>query len=149
MSAQAEFLSYYGQQLIAHGATLFAILTAAFTFMAHVRPRGAHNSKWKKWRQRVFVIIAGVLLSVGFQTLFRIMYYGAIITQVVQISDGKSLSDYSETLYYAVEKSGWLGWFLVHMGYSSTFGLFALLFSLGLGFIGALLIYFVTYENVD
>jgi len=140
-------LSYYGQQLIAHGATLFAVLTAAFTFMAHMRPRAAPNSKWKKWRQGVFVIIAGVLLSVGFQTLFRIMYYGAIVTQVVQISDGKSLYEYSVALYYAVEKSGSLGWFLVHMGYSSTFAPFAVLFSLLLGFIGALLIFFVTYED--
>jgi len=128
---------------------LFAVLTAAFTFMAHMRPKAAQNSKWKRWRQRVFVIVAGVLLSVGFHTLFRIMYYGAIVTQVVQISDGKSLYEYSVALYYAVEKSRLVGWFLVHMGYSSTFGPFAVLFSLLLSFIGALLIYFVTYENVD
>jgi multidrug efflux pump subunit AcrB len=33
------------------------------------------------------------------------------------------------------------------MGYSSTFAPFAVLFSLLLGFIGALLIFFVTYED--
>lgn len=34
VSAQAELLSYYGQQLIAHAATLFAVMTAAFTLQA-------------------------------------------------------------------------------------------------------------------
>jgi len=143
VSAQAELLSYYGQQLIAHAATLFAVLTAAFTFMAHMHPQGVGR---KRLRQGLFIFISGVLLSIAFYALFRILYYGAAVTQVVSISDGDSLGNYSITVSDAVKTTP-LGHLLAFLGFHSLFAWWGLVISLLLGLIAASAVYFVTYKN--
>jgi roadblock/LC7 domain-containing protein len=79
MSAQADLLTYFGQQLIAHGAVLFAILTAAFTFMGLMRPKNQDLH-----RAAIYIAIAGFLVGAGFYTLCRMLWYGALVDSVMR-----------------------------------------------------------------
>ena len=79
MSAQADLLTYFGQQLIAHGAVLFAILTAAFTFMGRMRPKTEDLR-----RAAIYITIAGVLIGAGLYTLCRMLWYGALVDSVMR-----------------------------------------------------------------
>jgi hypothetical protein len=80
MSAQADLLGYPGQQLVAHGAVIFAILTAAFTFMGTMRPKNQDL-----WRILAYVGIAGVLIGAGLYTLCRMLWYGALVDSLMRI----------------------------------------------------------------
>jgi hypothetical protein len=79
MSAQADLLSYFGQQLIAHGAVLFAILAAAFTFIGRMRPNNQNP-----WRTLIYIFVAGFLIGAGFYTLGRMLWYGALVDSVMR-----------------------------------------------------------------
>jgi roadblock/LC7 domain-containing protein len=85
MSAQADLLSYFGQQLIAHGAVLFAILTAAFTFMGRMRPKNQYLR-----RAAIYITIAGFLIGAGLYTLCRMLWYGALVDSVIRTPSSAS-----------------------------------------------------------
>jgi hypothetical protein len=103
MTFQADLLSFFGQELIAHGATLFAIVTAAFTFMASMRPKEQDQDLL---RASIYLVISGFLIGAGLYTLFRMLWYGALVSGVMRtpVDAGQDLWSYSQSVV-AVTKS--------------------------------------------
>jgi len=64
---QATLLNFLGQQAIAHAATVFATLAAAFAFAQAVRQRGIATFP---------ILILNVLLGVAIYATLRLIYYG-------------------------------------------------------------------------
>jgi hypothetical protein len=75
---QEVLLSFYSQQLVSHGAQLFAASIIAITFIT----RFIH--KLDRRRSRVFFIVSsGFLLGIVIFILFRLLVYGALSSAVI------------------------------------------------------------------
>lgn len=74
---QQILVNYYTQQLVAHGAMLFAASAAAFTFVR------AFVKKNKAFSVLVFIVLGGLLLGLVIFLGFRLLYYGALTNGVV------------------------------------------------------------------
>jgi hypothetical protein len=83
MTFPSDLLSFFGQELIAHGATLFAIVTVALTFMVNMRPKGL-----KRVGPAIYIVISGTLIGAALYTLCRMLWYGALVNSVMRTSVG-------------------------------------------------------------
>jgi len=81
---QSILLNFYAQQLVAHGAELFAATTATFTFITKFIDKA---TKGDKWRKIVYILISGVLFSSSIFLSFRIFYYGYLCSGVIVFPD--------------------------------------------------------------
>jgi hypothetical protein len=71
-------LSFFGQEIIAHAATLFAALNGALFLMHHFRPNPS-----KIRRLILFSLLSGFLIMIVFYAGFRIAYYGQLSAMVI------------------------------------------------------------------
>jgi len=146
---QSNLLTYYGQQLIAHGASLFALLSATFTFIRSVMPivRKSPNKR----NIITFLLFCGILLGGSVYVLFRMILYGYFVEGVIITpfeANYGNLSEYRAEVYNNVWAKviglSVLGTLLSHfttlLGLSDFLNGFFL--SLMLGFFGAFLIFY-------
>jgi hypothetical protein len=98
---QAILLSFFGQEILAHSATLFAALTGAFFFIHYLRPK-----EWSHFAWRIpFSVIAALLVTGAIYSGFRIICYGQLAYLVmggpsIDVSKCGTLSQY----YHAIVK---------------------------------------------
>lgn len=95
---QAILLSFFGQEILAHSATLFAALTGAFFFVRYLRPK-----EWSHFAWRIpFSVIAALLVTGAIYSGFRIISYGQLAYLVMagptDVSKCGTLSQY----YHAI-----------------------------------------------
>jgi hypothetical protein len=95
---QAILLSYFGQEILANSATLFAALSGAFIFIHYLRPK-----EWSHFAWRIlFSIIAALLVTGAIYSGFRIICYGQLAYLVMagptDVSKYSTLSQY----YHAI-----------------------------------------------
>jgi hypothetical protein len=79
MDYQETLLSFYTQQLVSHGAQLFAASIAAFTFITKFINESKHR------RSKIFFVVgSGFLLGIMIFILFRLLVYGALSSSVIR-----------------------------------------------------------------
>lgn len=82
-----QLLDFYLQQQVIHSAALFAASIATFSFIrGFIKITKEVNAKKTKI---LFIVVSGILLSLTFNTVFSIVYYGYMASGVVHfpISD--------------------------------------------------------------
>lgn len=75
---QAMLLTFFGQELVAHAASMFAALGGAFYFISNFRPK-----PYKIRRVLVFSVVSALLISIVIYTGFRMVVYGQLSALVV------------------------------------------------------------------
>jgi hypothetical protein len=83
---QQILLNYYTQQLVAHGAMLFAASVAAFTFVS----RFVKKTK-KASSVLVFIVFGGILLGLVMFLGIRLLYYGVVTDGAVNFANSSDI----------------------------------------------------------
>jgi hypothetical protein len=96
---QGILLSFFGQEIVAHSATLFAALGSAFFFIHYLRPDSRRHFTWRI----AFSIIAALLLTGAIYSVFRIICYGqlafiAMADRSIDVSSYSRLSQYYDAI---------------------------------------------------
>ena len=135
-------LSFYTQELVAHGAMLFASSTASFMFFTRFIKRV--NRRF--WSLFVFVLFSGVLLGFSIYVGFRLLFYGALTNGVAHFSTtecdsfGKFVNEVTD---YTVETEKIPLFFkTIRRGFLDPNPYNIMLVSLYMGFFFAYLIYY-------
>lgn len=93
---QAILLSFFGQELVAHAATLFAALGGEFFFVDRFRPhKGA-----RFWDRLGFSLVSGFLFALIVYAGFRMVSYGQL-AGIVMTYDPRPQLDTTLSQYYA------------------------------------------------
>jgi hypothetical protein len=92
---QAILLGFFGQEIVAHSATLFAALSGAFIFMSYFRPKKRWHFAWRV----SFSVVAALLVTGAIYSGFRIISYGQLANLIygdptVDVGKYSSLSNY-------------------------------------------------------
>lgn len=128
IDVQASLLSYVGQQAIAHAATIFATLTAAFAFAAVQKKLGGSRTTF-------FVLILSILLAGAIYAGLRLYYYGLLSGVVLGLPatpSNQTLDQYWRDAYSILgTKGGPSTIFYVHLGLGQTIQSIAFSFVLG------------------
>ncbi len=96
-------LRFYSQELVAHGAMLFAASAATFRFITGLI--GRTNKRLSS--KIVFLFFSGILIGLAVYLGFRLLYYGALTSSVTTFDQpvgnksyaeyARAISDYTET----------------------------------------------------
>jgi hypothetical protein len=81
IDVQATLLNFLGQQAIAHAATIFATLLAAFTLAEAVGKREGSSTVQKEPSPSLgtfYVFMLNVLFGIAIYAVFRLIYYGIL-----------------------------------------------------------------------
>ena len=81
---QTTLLNYFTQQLIAHGAELFAAMMASFTFISRFIDKASNRGIWSVV---VFVLIGGILLGLSIYIGVRLVNYGYLASATIQFEN--------------------------------------------------------------
>jgi hypothetical protein len=88
---QAALLSYIGQQLVSHAATLVALLLIAFTLLRYFPT--SYNWKWKRdlwsWAR---IMITAILFTLATYTVLRMIWYGHLANAVMSYAPSQDSS---------------------------------------------------------
>jgi hypothetical protein len=100
---QAILLSFFGQEILAHSATLFAALTSALFFIHYLRPKEWSHVAWRI----PFSFIAALLVTGAIYSGFRIICYGQLAYLVMaSLTDVSKYSTLSEYYHAIVDLAG-------------------------------------------
>ena len=97
---QAILLSFFGQELVAHAAAIFAALAAAFIFMRDFRPEKQINF----WRRLGYSTVSGLLIVLVVYLGFRMLFYGQLANIVTTYDPRPGDAGLSQYYGYVVEK---------------------------------------------
>jgi hypothetical protein len=87
LTVQGELLAFFGQEIVAHAATLIATLAAAFLFMSSFRWTRIWPKCVRSLAGRLLCwVIGGGLLSMAIYVLFRIMWYGQLVFAMTEFA---------------------------------------------------------------
>jgi len=92
---QEILLRFYTQELVAHGAMLFASSVAAFTFVTGFINARKNDNRF--WRSIIFVLFSGLLLGITIYTGFRLLHYGVLTNDILRF-DTEPLREHNNTL---------------------------------------------------
>lgn len=79
---QDTLLNFYTQQLVAHGASLFAATSAAFVFITRLIPK-KREKKPPTMRALIFIFFSGFLIGSVVFLGFRMFLYGALASGTI------------------------------------------------------------------
>jgi hypothetical protein len=125
---QASLLSFVGQQAIAHAATIFATLTAAFTFAVVQRKPVVGN------RRTFCVLILSLLLAGGIYAGLRLYYYGVLSGIVLNcsVSPNQTWTQYWNNVTFLLGQSGEPStWLFAYLGVGPTIPSFSISYVIG------------------
>ncbi len=97
INPQDTLLKFYSQELVAHGAMIFASTAATFRFITHFIKEGENDAYMLSRRSIIFTISAAFLLGVVIFLGFRLIYWGemANITVYKNPIENQSLGEYT------------------------------------------------------
>jgi len=103
---QKTLLSFYTQQLVAHGAEFFAAAMAAITFTS----KFIDGAKARKRSIIAFIVFSGLLLGLMIYVIIRLTYYGYLAGATLEykkppsIPSFSSLNEYKNATNYFMEE---------------------------------------------